>query len=836
MPNYSCEKCGRVFKQKSHFTDHQKKKKIDCSGTVIINEVIEKKVEQKVKEAIRVLNPYGELVLPENPEQKRAYLQSYFEAIHNLLWNRAGLNPERALEHLTFFFAYRLIEAQADTLNLPQECRWSTLASLKNENDTYETMKKGCVAFQKNRVTKPFFKKPEIEKADVIYEVIQQINRIPLKALQESDTLGDIFEYMLSRGMSTMSDEGQYFTNRAICKLAFKLTFDIKKSLHRSDGSLCTFADWFCGTGGFPAEYIKGVKEQLGSVDWKKESSAIYCQDMNISSITTTLLNLLILTGIPFSGEKIRSGNSFTDPIITGTSAPFKGLQIDYCFMNPPYGGDKTKGKEYKFTYAKKVKDDTGVAVKKFFVNEDIQKIGIEDDDKVSAGVQLAMATLSEEGGICAIVLPQGFFFGASRKVIELRKKLAEEYKIWYVVDIASGSFINTGTKTSMLVFQKGVGSTDCIKFIGLDEKVLVETKLADLRGKAYSLNYKQYLAQDITEVEGFTNVTLKDVCEFQRGTMITKASLCAGDIPVIGGGLSPMGYHNKSNRPANTILISQSGENAGYISRYPTEVWASDCFSIIAKDKMLNNSYLYYILKSIQDTIHSLKNGTAQPHVYPSTIEHLQIAVPSIETQQEIVEAIDGLMQLAHQEEQNLKLLEKQVMFEVKEMGKGKPRVKLGDVCEFKRGKMITKKDLVEGEYPVIGGGLTPMGFHNAFNHECYTPLISQSGENAGHISRYAKAVWASDCFSVSSKKMKNDMLYYTLLHIQEDINFLKTGTAQPHIYPSSIESLYISVPIESEQQRLQADFDEIRHKHEKIAYYKAKTQEAIKRLIPGA
>jgi hypothetical protein len=37
------------------------------------------------------------------------------------------------------------------------------------------------------------------------------------------------------------------------------------------------------------------------------------------------------------------------------------------------------------------------------------------------------------------------------------------------------------------------------------------------------------------------------------------------------------------------------------------------------------------------------------------------------------------------------------------------------------------------------------------------------------------------------------------------------------------------------AEQQTLQADFDEIRRKHEKIAEYKAKAQEAIQRLIPG-
>jgi len=50
------------------------------------------------------------------------------------------------------------------------------------------------------------------------------------------------------------------------------------------------------------------------------------------------------------------------------------------------------------------------------------------------------------------------------------------------------------------------------------------------------------------------------------------------------------------------------------------------------------------------------------------------------------------------------------------------------------------------------------------------------------------------------------------------------------------SIEGLMVPLPSLTEQQSLQADFDEIRHKHEKIAIYKAKAQEAIQRLIPGA
>jgi type I restriction-modification system DNA methylase subunit len=229
MPTYMCEKCARVFKQKSGFDDH-KTKKVDCANNTILDAVVTAKVEQKVKEAIRVTQQKSEIT--------KETLPAFFEDLHNLLWNKAGLNPERALEHMTFFFAYRLIEQQSDILNLPQECRWSFIASLKNENDLFETIKKGVSEFRKRPKTKSFFKPHEIQKADIVFEIVQQINRISLKILQETDTLGDIFEYMLGRGMSTMSDEGQYFTNRSICKLAFKLAYDIKKNLRRADGTL----------------------------------------------------------------------------------------------------------------------------------------------------------------------------------------------------------------------------------------------------------------------------------------------------------------------------------------------------------------------------------------------------------------------------------------------------------------------------------------------------------------------------------------------------------------------------------------------------------------------
>lgn len=834
MPTYTCEKCARVFKQKSGYTDHMKKK-IDCAAATAITPILEEIKE--IKREMQSIKQYVEIT--------KETLPGFFEDLHNLLWNRAGLSPERALEHMTFFFAYRLIEPQATRLQLPKECHWGYIASLKNENDLYDAIIRGTEHFWTCPITQPFFKPHEIKKAELIYEIVQQINRIPLAILQQTDAIGDVFEYMLGRGMSTMQDEGQYFTNRIICNLAFTLAYRIKKTLRREDGSLCTFADWFCGTGGFPTAYIKGVNENLADIDWSSESGAIYCQDMNISSVTNTLLNLLILTGVPFSGETIRSCNSFSDPIISGPTAPFHGVSIDYNFMNPPYGGDKSKGKEYKFAYTK----GKGTA-KKYMVNDDIKSIGIEDDDKVSAGVQLAMATLSSDGGVCCIVLPQGFFSGVSNKCIELKKKIVEEYRIHYIVDIASGSFLNTGTKTSMMVFQKGVGPTETITFMRLDEKMLVEVTLDELRAKNYLLNYTQYLPQSVVEVDGFEMVKLGDLVHFSGGKFTTGYSK---ENP----GMYPF-FSGKTLQPDGTckdfcfdgdeylVLIKDGGSGVGI---YGDKIGMGKIFYVKGKSAGTSHNaalhkksekvllmYLYYYLKSIKSSIMDLaKYTTGLGVISQGDLRELQIPLPSLEKQQEIVDSIDSFTQLAHAEEQSLKMLEKSVMFEMKWMGMGKERVKLGDVCEFQRGKMITKMELIDGDFPVIGGGLSPMGFHTQFNRDAYTPLISQSGENAGHISRYTKAVWASDCFSVSSSKINSDYVYYSLLQIQENINFLKTGTAQPHIYPSSISHLEIPLPSLAEQQTLQSDFDEIRHKHAKIAEYKAKAQAAIQRLIPN-
>jgi type I restriction-modification system DNA methylase subunit len=127
-----------------------------------------------------------------------------------------------------------------------------------------------------------------------------------------------------------------------------------------------------------------------------------------------------------------------------------------------------------------------------------------------------------------------------------------------------------------------------------------------------------------------------------------------------------------------------------------------------------------------------------------------------------------------------------------------------LGEVCEFKNGKNITKTNLIDGVYPVIGGGQKPLGFHNEYNTDENTILCSSSGAYSGFISKYDKKVWASDCFSIKSKTLNNNYLYYTLKSIQTEIYKLQIGTAQPHVNSNNLQTLKIPIPSLKRQEEI--------------------------------
>ena len=136
----------------------------------------------------------------------------------------------------------------------------------------------------------------------------------------------------------------------------------------------------------------------------------------------------------------------------------------------------------------------------------------------------------------------------------------------------------------------------------------------------------------------------------------------------------------------------------------------------------------------------------------------------------------------------------------------------KLGEICIVRRGTTITKKQTIEGEVPVIGGGTKPTYFHNESNRKANCITISGSGASAGFVNKWDVPIFASDCSTVEPKDntQLSNFIYYFLLSQQEYIykNF-RSGAAQPHVYAKDIASLeYPILPI-AEQERIVAKLD---------------------------
>jgi type I restriction-modification system DNA methylase subunit len=155
----------------------------------------------------------------------------------------------------------------------------------------------------------------------------------------------------------------------------------------------------------------------------------------------------------------------------------------------------------------------------------------------------------------------------------------------------------------------------------------------------------------------------LGDVCEFQNGRNITKSKLIAGIYPVVGGGQSPLGHHNSYNVDENTLLISKDGAYAGFVSRYNTKVFVSNNGIFISKYKnCVNKDYIYYYLKMVlQEKIYKLQTGTAQPSVNKAHIANLNIPIPPLKRQEEIVEYCEYNDTLIKQLEKEIEINKKQ-------------------------------------------------------------------------------------------------------------------------------------------------------------------------------
>ncbi|MBL0687401.1 MAG: restriction endonuclease subunit S [Sulfurospirillum sp.] len=132
-----------------------------------------------------------------------------------------------------------------------------------------------------------------------------------------------------------------------------------------------------------------------------------------------------------------------------------------------------------------------------------------------------------------------------------------------------------------------------------------------------------------------------------KRGQRVTKSQLAPeNQYPVYSGGVTPMGYFDKFNHNPHTITITKYG-TAGFVNFINERFWANDVCYCITPNKELNNKFLFYFLKNLQDFIQSQVTDAIPAHLPTEVISNLLIPIPPINIQSEIVRILDNFTEL---------------------------------------------------------------------------------------------------------------------------------------------------------------------------------------------
>ena len=341
--------------------------------------------------------------------------------------------------------------------------------------------------------------------------------------------------------------------------------------------------------------------------------------------------------------------------------------------------------------------------------------------------------------------------------------------------------------------------------------------------------DWKEYRLGDICEVFGrigFRGYTSKDLVEtYEDGAIsLSPSNIVQGEIELSKCTYIKWDKYEESPEikiQVGDIIFVKTGSSYGRsaLIRSVEHPMTLNPQLVVLKNIKVNPIILSYVIKGreFQGKVYGIIGGSAIPTLSQKRLAELTIKLPSKERQDRISDillSIDSKISVNRRICENLEA-QAQALFKhwfidfaqfkdgkfvESELGmipEGWRVGRLGEIAEFKRGRTITKSDTIEGEIPVVAGGLEPAYYHNKSNTSSRVITVSGSGANAGFTRLYFQPVWASDCSFVDNESTSYlHTAFCFLLVYKKKVDALKWGAAQPHVYAKDINKLSFAIP----------------------------------------
>ena len=834
---YKCTLCSKEFKQKIDYTRHKNKK-----NACITADQLQQVVEQKINHDTTVKN-----------------MSTLFSGCMNILRDNESLTGDKALRNLSYLLVLRLIEPMIggeidlESMDYPfpdvyrpkkdkflKYTKFSNIAASK-EDDIPTIL--GLIwdfILSNHPKTQDIFlrgKGFDMKKQATFRKLIDKLSEFDFSGV-DVDIQGHAYEDLL-KDIMTGKVLGQFFTQ----PLVKDMMVDLINPQLLDDGTCETIFDPAMGTGGFLMTSLRHLQKQAEmkkQADIDKESDSKRREEISESQYidwnfissrgvggretepdTFQLCKTNMLVSCGHMLDNLQQGDSIRDPI--------RG-KYDIVLANPPFG---IKGLEYQ-----EIKNHDGIRDK---------YLPIESKSAVPLFLQ-AIISILKIGGRCAMVMPDGQeLFGKGKALVALREYLMKTCELREVIYLPSGVFSNTSIKTCVLYFYKRKEGSDVVEIGGKKtrtykfsralqtekvqfydynpyEKVknlLIEVDASIIAENNYSLNYAEYLQTeenaDQDEKDHNSEVewkTLGEVFKFENGK--NKASECddSGEYSFI---------TNADDKTHSSYTID--GENL-FICRinaskvvFKTKIkyYSGKCsFSslmsrFIPLIEGIFPKFYYYYFNSIISEIERFNKGVANKTLDIDLLSSkLKIPLPSLQSQQKIVERLDYLYETCTETSRSLieQFRTKKAM--IVEMGtEGVQTKPLGEVCEIDKNlkKHPTSHGNSEGKYKFHTGGVRTDLYVDTPDYKEYY-IIQNRTNGSGKCNLFLDNNFSLATQTIAYKAINGDITTkYIYYYLQNNIVTLEqgyVGANHKNISKEYVSNIQIPIPSLQSQQRI--------------------------------
>jgi restriction endonuclease S subunit len=577
-----------------------------------------------------------------------------------------------------------------------------------------------------------------------------------------------------------------------------------------SDGRAESVLDPTMGTGGFLSAYI----QYLGnSVDWKNMNNDIAGYDIDEFVMSIGKINLYLQTGQLF--ERIEHRDTLSNDIGTNTQR----LKFKNILANMPFG---VKG----LTHAgccKRVRD-----------------LGIRGTKSEPLFLQLMMVSL-DEGGRCAVVVPDGVLVNSSTCHNGTRKYLLDNFELKRVIKMKGQFFSNTGIQPSILFFENNGKPTSVTEFWEVEKNaagVITETMIVSVpREKidtdSYSLDMRRYMEVAVSEKpSAFPMVKLGDIGELCRNNKEIIDNDNGQYIKYFGPKIVGRCVDYQFN---GEYILTPSRQSIGLFGYVNEKFNATHTYVIKITNQKILTKYVYYYLFLNSYKLKECSKGII-PYIRNDDILTLTIPHLPLEIQQQIVAELDNIYENAHKASQMAASIKTQMASIMKSVGmRGFERKKIREVMNVVSGKANTDREKTLPIPYYDSNGIIGYVATHLYDGE-YTITARNLSIGAVHYinGKFYPSDHTINFTSSDTKIMNNRFFYYWLLNNNKVLKDLSSGV-KPGIRKSDVAEILIPIPPLETQQQILTILNTMESERKSLEQMASKAEERAKFVLDG-